>query len=212
MTAFSSFYRYLMPLVRTVAEPAADNALRQAASDFCEQTNIWVENLDPISAVANVSEYDLESPTGSAVALVQSVSFDGRVLRPRAMDELDKLYPNAYWPELVGVPVIYTQVTDNAIQLVPTPQASVTNGIRIRASLFPDNTATSLPDLLYSRYANEIATGAAAKLMGEQGREYYDPNMAVVYGRKFASAITQANARTLRSRTRASLRVAHVRL
>jgi hypothetical protein len=199
-------------LVRTVAEPAADNALRQAASDFCEQTNIWVENLDPISAVAGISEYDLESATGSAVAQVQSVSFDGRLLRPRAMDELDKLYANSYWPGLVGVPVVYTQVTDSTIQLVPTPQASVANAIRVRASLFPDNTATSLPDLLYSRYANEIAVGAAAKLMGEQGREYYDPNMSVVYSRKFVAAINQANARTLRSRTRASLRVAQVRI
>lgn len=211
MTAFSSFYRYLLPLVRTVAEPAADNALRQAASDFCEQTNIWISELDPISVTAGVADYDLETDTGSAVAQVQSVGYDGRIIKPRSLDELDKLYPATYWPDLVGMPVLYTQVADSTIRLFPKPEMSVANALRVRVSLFPDNTATSLPDVLYSRYANEIAIGAASKLMMEQGREYFDPNSAVLYARKFAAAINRASARTLQSRTRTSLHVAFVR-
>jgi hypothetical protein len=212
VTAFSAFYRYLMPLVRTVAEPAADNALRQAASDFCEQTNIWVSEFDPISVSAGVADYDLETDTGVAVSQILSVAFNGRVLQPKSVDELDAMYPTSYWPTLSGGPSAYVQITDDSIRLVPTPDTSVSSSLYIRAALFPDNSATSLPASLYSRYANEIAFGAASKLMLEEGREYYDPKMSAFFGQKFAAAIQMAANRSNRSRSRAPLRVQYVRL
>jgi hypothetical protein len=207
----TAFLRFVYPLARTVAEPAALSALRQAASDFCERSGYWVEELDRLSALAGVAEYDLDPPPQASLLQVMSVSLDGARLHPRSLDELDKIYVGD-WMDLRGGPMFYTQFTERVLRLVPTPDKTVRNGLRVVAALAPSIDADSVPEDLYERFAQDIAYGAAARLLKEGGREYFNPELSMLYERKFLQAASTAKINANRSRVRAPLRVRMVRI
>ena len=210
MTPLTDFLRFVYPLARTVSEPAALSALQQAASDFCERSGYWVEELDRITATPRLAEYDIEVPAQSSLLHLLNVDLDGARLLPRSMDELDKMYAGADWMEVSGQPTFYTQFNDQALRLVPIP---VKKGrLRIRAALTPSLNADSVPDDLYERFAQDVAYGAAARLLREGGREYFNPQLSLLYEQRFLQATSTAKIAANRSRVRAPLRVNMVRV
>ena len=212
MTSLTEFLRFLFPLVPSASEPSAINALRQAAIDLCTTSSMWVVELDPMTAIAGVAEYELEMPSSTRLNLVMSASYDGRIIKPRSHDELDKMYVAEDWLEVTGTPTYYTQFDDVSIRLVPYPNVTLANGIKVRVTLTPTMDATEVLDELFSGFARDIAYGAAATLLSEQDREYSDKNKSAMYARMFKSAIDSATIMANRSRVRAPLRVRYVRM
>jgi hypothetical protein len=213
VTPLTAMLRMIYPLVRTAAEPVALNALREAADDFCRRSAFWVEALDPISTVAGEAEYELDSPDSDSVVLhVRSVTYKGRALSPRSHDELDQLYAGRDWMSVAGAPAFYTQFSADTVRLVPVPETSEDDVLQVRVALGVSDTATRIPSDLHTFFARDIVFGAAAMLMKEQGREYYDPVVARDYEFRFYQAVNTARIMASKGRTRAQLQVSMVRL
>jgi hypothetical protein len=208
----TDFLRFVYPLARTVSEPAALNALQQAASDFCERTGYWVEELDVIPVVGGVAEYELELPPQSSLVQIAAVAFNGAILHPRTMDDLDKMYVGVDWMTARGTPRYYTQFTNELVRLVPVPDTRMNKALRVRATLAPSIDADEVPTELYERFGQDIAYGAASRLLREGGREYFNPELSVLYEQRFLQAVSTAKLNSTRSRVRAPLRVMMQRL
>jgi hypothetical protein len=83
----------------------ARDKIRDAAIDFCERSLIWLDDHDPINAVANKGAYAFAPPAGRIVVKPALVWYDGHPLTPKNKDELAAIYTN--WTLQVDVPKYY---------------------------------------------------------------------------------------------------------
>lgn len=204
MTAFNQFYRLIKPYADGVAGPAMDNALRQAAIRFCQETCAWQQISCPTPVTAGISTYDIDIPTDAEIVKLMHMTYDKRQIDPKAIDDLDAQY--ADWTTVTGVPACYTQLTPEQYLLVPIPSETVAQALSYRAAYKPSQGAMALPDILYRQYANTIARGALALLLMESNRGYFSAQEALRYQALFDADIDDAKIAVARSFTRAAKR------
>lgn len=188
MKPLSAFLPDLMPLVPSCPEPVAEHAVRRAAQRFCEMTRAWRVTLDPVIAVRNIVEYDLELPAQAELVRLEAAKM--------GTERIAIATPAA---ALAGGTEAFIYCPDGkTLQLNPKPQA--TQQIVITANLKPANGATDVQDFLADRYMEVIARGAASTLKQHPSKAYTD----VAGGLLMAQAFEDACA-GIRSRLRAGL-------
>lgn len=187
MSAWSAFYPDVLAEVLGAPEFIVDNALRNAAITFCERTHIWTQMLDPIDSVANQMEYDLDVPTRTNLVEIQAVWYSGRRIDPKSPRFLETTY--ADWTAETGTPAFYTQETPEVLLLVPMPTESLSESIKVRASLKPSSTATGVEDWIFARHRLDIAAGCKAALMTMTDQVWFSPDRSNHYRALFEAAI-----------------------
>lgn len=204
MTDFASFYSLIKPYADGVAGPAMDNALRQAAIRFCQQTCAWQVISSLVNVTAGVNTYDVDIPGEAEIVKIMRLAYDKRPIDPQSLDDLDMKY--ADWTAETGTPACYTQLTPEQIILVPMPSSTVPLAMSYRAAYKPSQGASTLPDILYRQYAIAIARGALSLLLMESNRGYYSPQEALRYEALFETDIEDTKLAVAYSFTRAAKR------
>lgn len=207
MTAYTSFLPQVMPYVRDCPQPIIEDAIRNAAIEFCEKTYIWKDDLAAISIVGGTSEYAISVPTGAALVSVEACWYSDRLLIPKGADELARIFRLCDWRSAEGDPVYYTHTTPNSIVVVPTPQNDVADSLKIRAVLCPTRASTTVEDFIYDDYLDTIAAGARARLYAIPGQPFSDMSLALLSRREFLAGVGEAKIKANKGMTRASLRV-----
>ena len=175
MKALSTFFPRILPYLPGCSEPLAEQALRNAAIEFCEAAQVLRQDLEPFNTVANVAQYDLTAPTNQHdICRVFSV-------------KLDEIY------SLQGVPVeairtvpqnlslprgFYTDRTDSifTLKLTPTPDKAYATVVHV--ALRPRITATTLDDDLYNIWIDPLVAMTIAKLAVIPGQPFTNPGLA----------------------------------
>jgi hypothetical protein len=80
-----------------------------------------------------------------------------------------------------GTEAQYYLPDTETIGLTWRPTEAVTDGLRIKAVLQPDQTATTVPDFLFNDWANEIRDGALAEIYAIPGKEWTNLDMATYH-------------------------------
>lgn len=194
---------YVEPHVLGAPVPGLLHEIRQAAIGFCERTWVWKER-DTVSIRGGTGEYDIPTPPGGSLVMVESVRVGGERLKPATPDDLNRLWRD--WETVSGQPTVYTQFSDTIITLAPKPDYDLAAGLSIRASYKPTRSAEKVPDILFDNYADAIGHGAVARVLETRGNPYGDPRLAVYHAQQFESAINQALMQAARGFTRAPLR------
>lgn len=187
MVSLSAFFSRLIPRVHGCSEPLAQQALLDSAIDFCNRSLAVVEVLDPVTLPANVSTLEVETPSSTTVSQVLSVKYDGE--RLAAVDAW-----SAEVDSQTGRPRYYFgRVVDEVFSLTfyPTPETTVPAGVVIRAALRPTRSATTVPEVLYDRYADAIVDGALGYLHAVQDQPFSNDQKALLLTQ---SARIKANA------------------
>lgn len=186
-----------------------DQGLRYAATDFCRRTAAY-QTVETQSMTAGVAAYDLDIPALSHLSVILGVWVGGSELVAVATDDvssgeamreggdLDGGTPRLFYQKVPSEPTIY---------LWPVPDAAA--DLTVRAAFEPTVTATSLPDLLYDVYANDIAAGAVAYLMAIPGQVFSNPGQVAYFAGRFAAAVGRAKATARAGDARRSMRVGH---
>ena len=94
MATFESLLPDVLPSVYGCSDAMAISALRSAAIDLCVKSEIYQQELDPVTTVAKIYEYDLEPPTGTVVEKILWVVYKGDKLEPISTALLEKHLPN----------------------------------------------------------------------------------------------------------------------
>lgn len=207
--AYSTFFPYLIPLVPHVADPVAEQAVRDACIEFCKESLIWQEPIDPIDSIQGEPVYELDVPTGTNLAHVVDLYYDERRLMKKSVSEIAARYSRD-WMRASGTPTVFTMLNPNEVTLVPKPDKGVTDALTGLLAFAPTRKSTQIIDYVFEDYAEEIARGAASKLMAIQNQQWTDLKAALMYRKQFLSDCANARAHVNQGQTRAPISV-HLR-
>ena len=177
---FTDFYRFIKPGCIGAPEPLIDSCLLKAAIEFCERTRMWRE----VQTVQSTGNDPILAPADATIIKLEEARVDGRRLEPIAVADLSDMYPSQDWMTLdPSDPCYITQLTPNAIMLVPPPADTV--DVKLVMQLKPSQSTEQLPDFLYDLHQQVIADGALAEILATPGQSYTNPDMAGIYSARF---------------------------
>ena len=180
MKEFIEFYRFIKPGCIGAPEPLIDSCILKAAIEFCERTRMWRE----IKTVQATGNDPILTPADAAILKLEEARVDGRRIEPIAVADLGDMYPGQDWMALdPGDPCYITQLTPNAMMLVPPPVDAV--DVKLVMQLKPSQSTEMLPDFIHDLYQQVISDGALAEILATPGQSYTNPGMAEVYSARF---------------------------
>lgn len=211
MATLSDFYPYILPQVPGCPELTADVAIRSALIEFCEKSLIIQRDLDPVTVVKGIVDYDIDPPANQLVTRVMRVWYKDKELTPTAPDNVNssevynQLFPDA--DKSRSDPRIFLQKDERTFTIFPIPMDTVANGLTVRAALKPTRTTETVEDVLFEDYAETVAQGALYRLLSIPGKPWMNGPASAAALAMFNSTINVARQRASRGHTRADLRV-----
>lgn len=203
---YEKFLTYIVPFAKNVAEPQAIVAIRNACIAFCTETMLLQEELDPISTVAGEPTYDIGVSAQYQPIHVMQLSYQSRLLDKRAPFEIEKMY-SRNWRVVLGTPRIWWQPRPDEITVVPVPDRAEQGAITGVVAVTPTRESLTVDEMLFSRYAENIADGALSRLLLTPHEPYTDVAASQFYATRFRSACANVRAYVTSGSNRAPMRV-----
>lgn len=212
MKTLDTFMSRILPNVMTCPEITAQEALLDAAIEFCEKTLILRQTLDPLDTEVGTLEYELFSlSTQESVVYPLQVWFKGQLLEPIAADRIASV--QAFRTDVSGYtniqapPSQYFWVEPNTLGVYPIPDTSENNVLTVRAAVRPTRSATALNDVLYDNWIDAMAAGTLARLHQMKDQPWASSDRALIQRRYFHECIQRARSEASVGRVRGSLSV-----
>lgn len=205
MVNLSQFYPRLLPYVVGCPEPLAQQALLDAAIEFCNKSNAVSVMIDPITPVKGIATYEIETPAQTGVSTVLKLWYDGKLTPSIPYEQALSLFNN---PE--GTPrFFFGEYVDEvySITLLPTPEKTIANGLRLRVALTPTRSATQVHDILFDRYADAIVHGAISILCTVPDQPFTDLKQAAASSVRFRAEANLARGEIMHGNVQSSLSV-----
>ena len=183
----------ILPMVPGCPDTLIENNIRAAVIELCEKAGVYQLELDPVTTVADIYEYDLEAPAGTTVQKIMWVTHKGKDLEPINTVLLEQRVPD--WRNETGTPLYFVQQSSKVLHLAPVPDVTATASTIIRAVLKPTYTSTSCDDDVMNDYRDTIINGALFRLLRMPSKDWSDLSAAGVYGQLFTSGVQDAEHR-----------------
>ncbi|MEO9075277.1 MAG: hypothetical protein ABI257_07045 [Nitrosospira sp.] len=200
MTPWSDFYDLVMPELPGCPFVMIDNALRQSAILFCEQSLAWRWDHPGIAVAADTAVYDFAPPAGTAVHGIIHAALDGNQIVPHAGESNITI---AGWRNQSGAPG-YILGGPSEVTLVPNPDAA--GILTMTVALKPSPASTGIDGSQFNEYREAIIHGGLARLMLSPKKPYTNTQLAAYHQQQFNIKAAAAGLRVSRSYTRAPLR------
>jgi hypothetical protein len=200
MKLWSDFYDLVMPDLPGCPFVMIDNALRQSAISFCEQSLAWRWDHPDIAVAAGTAAYDFAPPVDAAVHGIIHAALDGKQIESHAGGSNIMI---ADWRNRSGAPR-YILGGPAAVTLVPNPDAAGT--LTMTVALKPSPASTGVDDSQFNEYREAIIHGGLARLMLSPKKPYTNTQLAAYHQQQFSIRTAAAGLRVSRSYTRAPLR------
>lgn len=184
------FYALANPTANTV-ELSGLNATSFAA--FTTRGDISAPLVSP---TFTETEAQLSDVMGGATNLSRSIV-------ATTVQELDSRFGHS-WQTQLGTPR-WVVMEGEQVRFVPAPDQVYRNYAVLELALKPSQTAENIPDALYQRYREDIEIGALAKLKGQAGFPWSNPDVASALSADFEHRIVKARNRVIRGGTRARI-------
>jgi len=165
-----------------------EEALREAAIDFCERGHAYVHEMDEVPAE---EELLLELPSRTRLVDVLYVTSDREPLDP------------IHRSDLRGFARGYTRISDRALRLHGVSGSTIS----VRLAVAPLPTATSIPDEIGYRWHRAFVAGAKHRLMIKPGLPWSNPALAEFYRNEFEVELNRAMLRASQDGVLAKRRV-----
>lgn len=213
MVPISHFHPHVMPYAAGASEMLIDQYLISAAIDFCSGSLIVQADLDPMTLIPGIVEYELDSPGQQKIHMLMHVYHGARELGIVTADMAQAnpahygnwFYAGATVP--TGRPNQIFQKNEKTFLVDRAPDELEPIILTLSAALKPDRKATQLADILFDDYADAIALGAASRLLMLPNQAFSNPQLAAAYGIQFAQQRAAAQLRAATSFGRATHRV-----
>ena len=192
---FEDFLSDIIPMVPGCPDSLIIQNVRQAARELCEKSSCYLEDLDPITVVNGLYEYDLDAPRNTDIHKLKWALLDGRYVEFSSTALMAQRYPNWREKNKTGVPKLIAQIRPDAFWLCPVPQNKIKNGLVIHAVLKPSQKSVVLEDRIADEYRDTIVNGALFRLLRLPSKDWTDLGGAKVYGALFQDGIREAEIR-----------------
>ncbi|MCY4470290.1 MAG: hypothetical protein OXC08_16370 [Thiotrichales bacterium] len=183
--------------------------LRRAAKQFCQDSLVWDRSIGTAEVEANGSAErsivlhdngatgDGRDFVAPAQAWITTVS---RVLHTSAGADFD-----AERDEVDEAEYRF-EVDERALVLRPGAITS-TGTLDVRAALEPTRAAVTVPDFLVEQFGEGIADYAVFEMLTMPKQEWSDPDLALLFERKYQKRVSEARTHKARQGTRKSIEV-----
>lgn len=210
MTPYTSFLDYVLPHVPGCTNEMALLEIKNTIIDFCEKSLILQEDHDPVTAIVNIMDYDLEPPKDRLVVKIMSAWFKGQELDATAPDEVKT--PSIYnqrsgYVVNKGDPRLYIQKDARTFSVYPIPDKTSASAITMRVALKPTRSATTIDDLIFEEYAETVGRGAVSRLAISPGKPYSNDKLAAISNALYGAGLNVARDRAQKGYVRASKQV-----
>ena len=194
-TLYETLLPEIIPMVPGCPDTLIENHIRSATIELCEKAPVLQAELDPVTTVAGVFEYDLEPPAGTVVHKIMWVVHDGKDLEPISTNLLEQRKPGWRDSNNRGTPEYFVKASQSLFWLVPVPNQTLASSSIVRVQLKPTQISTAADDEVMSDYRDTIVNGALFRLLRLPSKDWTDLAGAQVYGSLFAQGINEADRR-----------------
>lgn len=205
MRPWSDFYDMVMPELPGCPRAAIDNALRESAIEFCEQSRAWRVLHPDVITVPGTAVYAFVPADGAAVHAISHATLDGRGLEMRGGETGtnggDHHGRRGFPRYILGGAAHFT--------LVPEPDAA--GVLAMTVILKPSIASTGIEDLLFVEYREPIVHGALARLMLSPKKPYSNIQLAAYHQQRFIVRTGAAGMRAANSHARVPMQTALAR-
>ena len=193
MATYDSLVKEILPYVPGCPDSLVINHLRAATIEACEKSQAYVYDLDPVSTVADIYEYDFGQPVGTQVHQILWMIHDGNDLDPISPRSLELNFPD--WRNRSSIPRVYLQKTPDTFWLVPVPSSSKTNAVNLSVALKPTRTSNNINTTFSTDYRDAIIYGTLFRLLRIPSKGWSDPQAANDYFQLFQGELNEAELR-----------------
>lgn len=194
----------LIPDVSVLApkapEPTIMRAIVAAAQEFCERTSIWkcmqTTGISPPDCIG------ICSVQGSVIIRIDFAEFGGYELEPKTLEWLDENERGWASKTEVSSARYITQLNSQSVKLYPLVPAGP---LSLRLILKPAKNADMLPDVLIDDYSEDIAAGAAGRVLTLPG-DWANPQLGAFHLGKFAERMDTLSVAAAKGKQNAPLR------
>lgn len=183
-----------------VADPVAEQYLRDSAIQFCTKTLCWQYDCGTLAQKEGEGEYELDLPSQAKMILPLAVWVGGLKLVSRGPEFL---YVQGDWQAQTGRPKYFYSDDLRSIRVVPIPERD--DVITARVACAPTTTATTLPDILVDQYYEAVVDGALARALAIPNQPFSDMSKAVFHARQFEAMATMARIAATKGHSRGEL-------
>ena len=181
---FTDFAPFIRPEVQGCPDFLLERAVRDAATDFCRRTDVYLAEPEYIQISAGVNEYSVTIPTGTELNHIVDIYNDNVALNPVSFTELLKRLGDE---NTRGTPKFYAQRDNKDFYLAPIPAEKDT--LRVLYSLKPTSSSTSIPDTIGKEYREIISHGALFRLQMMAGQPFSNPNFGAINRDRFEKEV-----------------------
>ena len=192
-TTYESLISEIIPIVPACPDSLIHQHIRSTVIDLCERSFIYQKELDPITTVASIYEYDFDAPSGTIVHKIVWAIYDGDALEPVTSGLLEQRKPD--WRSTTGTPEYILKQNQKNFWIVPVPSAAKTESLILRVALKPTHTSTSCDSTVMSDNRDAIVNGTLSRLLRIPAKEWSDMNTAGIYTSLYAEGTTVAEKR-----------------
>ena len=181
-------------------------ALRQAAIEFMKESECYVYTVSSFPLSANsTGPYQHVPPTDLQLAGVLEAWIIG-ASTPMDLSNPTLEYLAVSTNTAMLYPTVFLSGDDNInFSVWPAPGANC--AMTYRASLYPTQTAATIPDYVFNTWGEAISLGARERLLKLPNKAWTNEALAQAYGAQFRGLINRARISKLRAATRAGQRV-----
>ena len=180
----------ILPVVSGCSDTMVENSIRAAVIELCELSEVYQAELDPVTTVGGIYEYDLEPPSGTSVQKILWVTHEGKDIEPLSSTLLEQRIPK--WREGNGVPEYFVQQSNQTFWLAPVPTTTSVSSTIVRAVLRPTHTSTACDNDVMDRQRDTIVNGALFRLLRIPNKAWTDLTGAGLYGSLFNDGVKRA--------------------
>jgi len=190
MASFSSLVKDILPYVPNCPDSLVESTLRSACIEFAERSKAYVYDLDPITTISGVYEYEFDQPSGTDVHQILWMTYDGDDLDPISPRSLELNYPD--WRDKTSLPQVYLQKNPSTFWVIPVPNSAVTDGLLLSVALKPSRTTSNIDTIFSNSYRDGIVYGTLYRLLRIPAKDWTDPQAAADYLSLFNQEVVQA--------------------
>lgn len=196
MTAWASFYSRVLPYVPGCPAPQVDLALVDAAREFCKRTRAWVNQAAAQEGTGSQQAYNFVFPSESELVEVLRATVAGEDMAILSSREMPADWQEASPETDTLVDAIVVNNLNTAFRVYPPPASG--DDIVIYQALQPTLAATGVGDIIYTEYAEAMASGAKYRLMAMPNKPWTNMDFAPFERAAFEDGIRMAANRVFR--------------
>jgi hypothetical protein len=204
---YSKFLPLVLQYVPDASDFIAENAIKQAAIEFCEKTLVWQINIPAMDVVNGQNSYPVQTPADTKFVVPVQAYFNTNLLIPKGPDELAEIYRMGDYQQIQGAPQYITRMIKPEVMLVPTPYVTQPAILYVKAAIAPTRDSSEIDSEIYEQYAEAIAWGARGRLLAQPRQDYSDKAGAIEALKMFRYEINRVRMQVTKGLTRGSPRI-----